>query len=211
MAPPRKPINHLTNKSNEEINRLKRRKISKNEMKRGASTIDLSSWGCCSTTTVVAVRRGDGGRKGQMHTLFGRPHPSSQVARRLIAVVINLSEAISSSSSSFSGGSESSFLLSSSREREEQMDLAPSFSAMATGRARARYCGSRVWVSASGAHSPERRRPNSCYDWFCSFLLFSCIHSFFFFGFFLFLELLERGPQSTGIIYFFWSWYLHCY
>lgn len=144
MAPPRKPINHLTNKSNEEINRLKRRKISKNEMKRGVSTIDLSSWGCCSTTTVVAVRRGDGGRKGQMHTLFGRPHPSSQVARRLIAVVINLSEAISSSSSSFSGGSESSFLLSSSREREEQMDLAPSFSAMATGRARARYCGSRV-------------------------------------------------------------------
>lgn len=78
-------------------------------------------------TTVVAVGRGEGGRKGQTHTLFGRPQPLSQVARRLVAVALRLSEAISSCS-----GSESSFLISSSRGKLEEIDSAPSFSAMAT-------------------------------------------------------------------------------
>lgn len=78
-------------------------------------------------TTVVAVGRGEGGRKGQTQTLFGRRQPLSQVARRLVEVALRLSEAISSCS-----GSESSFFISSSRGKLEEIDSAPSFSDMAT-------------------------------------------------------------------------------
>jgi hypothetical protein len=95
----------------------------------GVSSIDLSSCGCCRMTTEVAVGRGEEGRKGQMHTLFGRPQPSSQVARRLAAAALRLSEAISSSG----WRSKTSFLFSSSRERGKEMKVATSLSTMATG------------------------------------------------------------------------------
>jgi hypothetical protein len=89
----------------------------------------MSSCRCCRMTTEVVVGRGEEGRKGQMHTLFGRPQSSLQVARRLAAAALRLSEAISSSG----GRSKTSFLFSSSRERGKEMKVATSLSTMAIG------------------------------------------------------------------------------